>query len=289
MADNSVRVTSLRRYPVKSLAGESLEQAALSTLGLSGDRRFAVVEPDGTKVTAREVNAMLGLRARLEAGGVRLVDAQHGAALDEGLFVAEPVDGPVVAVDFSGLATARDAGDAAAEWLSERLGRAVRLVYQDDAALRPVRPELGGVGGELNSLSDAAPVLVTNEASLEQLNDWVERTDPDSANLAMARFRPNVVVAGAPAFAEDHWREVRLGGVSWRATMICDRCVMTSIDPVTLVRGREPVRTLARHRRWDKATWFGVRYAPIGPVPHGCVVRIGDEVAVVASAERVGS
>jgi uncharacterized protein YcbX len=46
--------------------------------------------------------------------------------------------------------------------------------------------------------------------------------------------------------------------------MVCDRCVMTTIDPITLASGKEPIRTLARHRRWDGKTWFGTRLVPLG-------------------------
>jgi len=53
--------------------------------------------------------------------------------------------------------------------------------------------------------------------------------------------------------------------------------VMTTIDPVTLVRGKEPIRTLAKHRRWDGKTWFGVLLVPVLDGGRG-VVRVGDPV-----------
>lgn len=56
--------------------------------------------------------------------------------------------------------------------------------------------------------------------------------------------------------------------------MVCDRCVMTTIDPITLVGGKEPIRTLARHRRWDHKTWFGIRLVPLDIG----TISIGDEV-----------
>ena len=56
--------------------------------------------------------------------------------------------------------------------------------------------------------------------------------------------------------------------------MLCDRCVMTTIDPVTLAGGKEPIRTLARHRRWAGKTWFGIRLAPRSTG----VISVGDQV-----------
>ncbi|NUR15527.1 MAG: MOSC domain-containing protein, partial [Dermatophilaceae bacterium] len=256
-------VAALATYPVKSLAGVDVRAACVDEVGLRGDRRWAVVDPAGTKVTAREEHALLGLRAEpRDGGGIRLLakgsgrtgdagDAAGAAALD----VEPPRDAAPVAVSFSGQDRARPAGPAADAWLSERVGRPLRLVWQDDETHRPVRPEMGGQAGERNSLSDAAPLHVTTEPSLARLNDWLletamERGEEPPGPLGHDRWRPNVVIAGGEPFAEDSWRSVRIGEVPFRATMVCDRCVMTTIDRTDLRTSKEPIRTLARHRRW---------------------------------------
>jgi uncharacterized protein YcbX len=274
-----LRVVSLHVHPVKSLVGVSPTEAPLDERGIGGDRRWAVVDPDGTKVTAREEHSLLGLRAEpLPGGDVRLLDAS-GATLD----VPRPVAAEPVPVGFSGQSLARPAGEAADAWLTERVGRALRLVWQDEDTVRPVRPDLGGEDGDRNSLSDAAPLHVTTDASLARLNDWLletalERGEQNREPLGHDRFRPNVVVDGDEPFAEDGWRHVSIGGVPFRATMVCDRCVMTTIDRADLTTWKEPIRTLARHRRWEGATWFGIRLAPLLPVAAGAVLRVGDEV-----------
>ena len=71
---------------------------------------------------------------------------------------------------------------------------------------------------------------------------------------------------------------MRIGDVPFRTTMVCDRCVMTTIDSVDLRAGKEPIRTLARHRKWDGATWFGIRLTPVLPLDPGATVRVGDPV-----------
>ncbi len=265
-------VVGLTLYPVKSLAGVAVEAAGVDRRGLVGDRRWAVVDELGSKVTAREVPAMLGLLARPDgADGIRLEDRDGGS-----LGVRPDPTGELVPVSFSGQDSARPGGPAGDAWLSARLGRRVRLVWQDEFAARPIRPEMGGEDGDTNSFSDAAPLHVTTEASLEQLNDWLAESDVDP--LGHDRFRPNVVVAGGTAFDEDAWRSVRIGEVGYRSTMICDRCVMTTIDRESLRGAKEPIRTLARHRRWDGATWFGIRLTPVLPVPAGARIAVGDEV-----------
>ncbi|MEO6999823.1 MAG: MOSC N-terminal beta barrel domain-containing protein [Terracoccus sp.] len=267
-----VRVTGLRVYPVKSLGGVDLDRAVVDRRGLLGDRRWAVVDPNGAKVTAREVHAMLGLRAEpTEQGGIRLVDRDGGTST-----VATPREADPIAVDFSGQDAARPAGREVDDWLSDRLGEAVRLVWQDDETHRPIRQELGGRSGDMSSLADAAPVHVTTDASLRRLNEWL--AESGVAPLGHDRFRPNVVLDGDHPFAEDDWRRVRIGAVDFRYTMTCDRCVMTTIDRQSLASAKEPIATLARHRRWEGATWFGIRLTPVLPLAPGATLAVGDEV-----------
>ncbi|HET7801258.1 MAG TPA: MOSC N-terminal beta barrel domain-containing protein [Humibacillus xanthopallidus] len=274
-----VRVTSLTAYPVKSLGGAWLAAAEVEERGLRGDRRWAVVDPAGTKVTAREEHALLGLRAKpLPHGAVRLLSPEG-----DPIEVVPPRDAAPVTVRFSGQDEARPAGAEADAWLSERIGRPLRLVWQDDETRRPIRPDMGGLAGERNSLSDAAPLHVTSEASLRRLNDWVtetalERGEQPGEPLGHDRFRPNVVVEGGEPFAEDSWVGAHIGDVPFRATMVCDRCVMTTIDRATGKSAKEPIRSLARHRKWDGATWFGIRLTPVLPIASGAVIRVGDDV-----------
>jgi uncharacterized protein len=277
----AVTVTALTTYPVKSLGGVAVGSAVVEAQGLAGDRRWAVVDPDGTKVTAREEHALLGLRAEpCGDGGVRLL--RSGV---DPLEVVPPRAATPVRVGFSGQDSARPAGPDADAWLSEAVGRPLRLVWQDDETRRPIRPEMGGTEGDRNSLSDAAPLHVTSESSLARLNDWVletalERGEEPKDPLGHDRFRPNVVVTGGEPFAEDAWVGARIGDVPFRATMVCDRCVMTTIDRESLKTSKEPIRTLARHRRWDGATWFGIRLTPVLPLAAGASIAVGDEVVV---------
>ncbi|MFD0469781.1 MOSC domain-containing protein [Nonomuraea thailandensis] len=92
--------------------------------------------------------------------------------------------------------------------------------------------------------------------------------------LDVARFRPNFIVDGGEPFAEDSWTSVRIGEIGFRVSELCDRCAATTWDPVTQAGGKEPLRTLAKHRRWDGASWFGIRLIPgnLGEL------KVGDEV-----------
>jgi uncharacterized protein YcbX len=223
-----------------------------------------VVDRGGEVVTARERPALLSLRATPgPEGGVTL--ETDGA---QPLHVAAPSGPADVPVDLSRLDRATSAGPDADSWLSSLLGDRMRLVWLDDPRRRTVSPDHGGREGDVLSLADAGPLLLTTTASLTQLDAWVgeeaeRRGEPQPEPLEMLRFRPSVVVDGdLEPFEEDRWQRVRIGDVTYRFGEHCDRCVMTTLDPATTRGGKEPLRTLARHRRWHGKTWFGVRLIP---------------------------
>ena len=107
-------------------------------------------------------------------------------------------------------------------WISERVGAELRLVWQDDASLRPVRRDRGDAGPGTRTPSDAAPILLTTGSSLRRLNGWLAEAGAEP--IGHERFRPNVVVDGTEPFAEDGWDEVRIGDLPFHRTMVCDRC-----------------------------------------------------------------
>lgn len=279
-----MQLTRVRIHPVKSFAGFDVPSATVLPWGLAGDRRWAVVDPEGAPVTAREENALLGLAATpLADDALRLGEERDAAG---SLLVAAPRGAEPVAVGHSRQGTALPAGGEADAWISARIGRPLRLVWQPDPTARTVKPDYGGRPGDSLTLADASPLLLASEASLTLLNelaasDAAERGDAEPAPLVMERFRPNLVVDGETPFAEEAWTRVRIGDVEFRVEGCCDRCVMTTIDPETLVRGKEPIRTLARHRRREGKTWFGVRLVPVLDASAGDSVAVGDALHVL--------
>ncbi len=276
-------MTALWRYPVKSMRGNRLDVAEVEPWGLAGDRRWMVVGVDGEAVTAREVNAMLLVRPEPTASGLRLeTDGAEPLEVD----VPDPADQVPVTIFGSPLSGAA-ASPAADAWLSEVLGRTVRLVHLDDPTRRPSDPAFSRAEDRV-SFADAYPLLLATEESLAALNDDI------GAPMPMTRFRPNVVVSGASAWAEDDWRALRIGGPdgpTFRVVTGCDRCVITTVDPLTAARGAEPIATLARTRRYDGKTWFAVNLVPdlppdgVGPWPQ---VREGDAVEVLDAVPSGG-
>ncbi len=223
-----------------------------------------VVDTDGFALTARAFPRLLTVTATSLGGDGRLrLEGSHAAPLEVDGGTAR--EGMSVQVWQSHVEAARPSPEADA-WFSELLDRDVRLVWLDDPRRRPVDPQYGHADDRV-SFADAYPLLLTTTGSLHQLNDWItenalERGEPAPEPLPMRRFRPNVVVENDEPFAEDDWSRIRLGSVDFRVAKPCDRCVLTTIDPETLHKGKEPLRTLARYRRWDGKVWFGVNIIP---------------------------
>ncbi|MFG3000423.1 MOSC domain-containing protein [Streptomyces sp. NPDC048340] len=272
---SNLYVQALHVHPVKSVAGTAPDEVAVEPWGLSGDRRWAVVDTEGTVITQRQQPRLALATSRpLGSGGVAL-----SAPGMPDVLVEVPEPGPLEPVVLFGkkVETVVAAG-AAADWFSAYLGVPARLVHLDDPAVRrPVDPQYA-LPGETVSLADGYPLLVATLASLDALNSLIAQGDhPDEGPLPMNRFRPNVVVAGAEAWAEDGWRRIAIGDAVFRGARECGRCIVTTTDQATAERGKEPLKTLGRHRRIGKSLAFGRLLVPV----RLGTVRVGDEVRVL--------
>jgi uncharacterized protein len=275
-------VTDLYRYPVKSCRGEQRVAAPVEPWGLAGDRRWMIVDLGGEVVTAREFPRLVLVTPFAEDGGIRLTGPDG-----PDLTVSVPCGDELIPVTvWQSRLLAAPAGAVADAWFSAVIGEPVRLVYLDDPTRRRPNPDYSR-GGDRVSFADGYPLLLTADSSLAELNEAIA-AGPRAAEgpLPMRRFRPNVVVTGTAPWAEDGWRQLRIGEVTFRAVKGCDRCVLTTIDPDTAATGKEPIATLARTRRWDGKVWFGVNLIPDDPLP-GHSIQVGDPVQVLEQADHV--
>ncbi|HHX85241.1 MAG TPA: MOSC domain-containing protein [Actinomycetales bacterium] len=271
-----MRITAINLHPVKSGAIRPVSAAPLDPGGLRDDRRWMVVDGDGEAVTARMLPELFRVVADTPVTDPAVTaDLRLGADGQPPLDVTAPSGPPVRVTMFRRhrMAATLAAPDAH-EWIRTVVGRAdLRLVWCHDPSLRRLDPALASEHDHA-AFPDNYPVTLASEASLARLNEWIGGDTP----LPMSRFRPNIVVDGEEPFAEDSWSRLRLGPVGCRVVRSVDRCVMTTIDPTTLAKGPDPLRTLARHRRWDGKTWFARHLIPDGTG----TVRVGDEVAVLS-------
>ncbi|MGK5546579.1 MOSC domain-containing protein [Streptomyces sp. URMC 127] len=274
----SPTLTALHFYPVKSLAGCTAPEAAVEPWGLARDRRWMVADADGILITQRQRPRLaLAAAGPLPGGGVRLT-APGAEPLDVAVPSLAEAGGTRTVQVFRDKVEAVPAGEAADAWLTAHLGTTARLFHMDEpASRRPIDPAFS-LPGETVSFADAYPLLVTTLASLDALNALIAAGDcPGEGPLPMNRFRPNAVVGGTEPWAEDGWRRVRIGDVTFRAVKDCGRCVVSTTDQATAERGKEPLRTLARHHRIGGKAVFGKNLIP----EHTGTVRVGDTVEIL--------
>jgi hypothetical protein len=240
--DTKPRIAGIHVYPIKACRGVSLSRARISDRGLEHDRRWMVAGADGRFLSQRE-HTELALVSVTPAANGYLLEAPEMPPLHLPLEVTsgEHVEASVWRSPVWGLAHAQ-----ASRWFTELLGERCQVLYMPDASRRTVPSQ-----ESLLSFADGYPLLMISQASLDELN---RRT---SEPMSMARFRPNLVVSGGFPHFEDELESFAVGGVRFSAPKLCDRCVVPTIDPETGRAGREPLRTLAKYRRWDGKVWFG--------------------------------
>lgn len=263
-------VESLHVYPVKGLKGIDLREARGSDRGFEHDRRFMVVDPGGVFLSQRSHPKMATIWTDFAGDALELA-APDMAAIEVPLRPQGPATLRVQV--WRSTCDAVHVSREADAWLTRYLGLGCRLVYMPDATERLSSPEYAGPGKRVG-FADGYAYLVIGRASLDDLNGRLAARG--HAPLPMNRFRPNIVVAGAEPYAEDRWRDVRVGEASLRGVKPCGRCEVTTTDQSSgEVRGPEPLATLSTYRTSDEfGVMFGMNFVTIEPGS----IRIGDPV-----------
>lgn len=259
MSDVSLRLAALNVYPIKSCAGVSLDEALLIETGLEFDRAWMLVDADGRFVTQRELPRMALVQAQLKAYEL-VLRAPGMLALHLAL---DAVEAPCRVTVWKDEVAAYDMGDLAAQWFSDFLQQPLRLVRFDPEQRRLSNRQWTGDIEAENAFSDGYPLLVVSQASLDGLNARLAAAG--HAPVTMARFRPNLVIAGVEAHDEDHIDEIVFdtedGPVRLKLVKPCPRCPIPDIDPATAERGHAVGDTLQGYRadpRVDGAISFGM-------------------------------
>lgn len=269
------QVTSIYIFPVKSLRGVPLEAALVDETGLVGDRRMMVVDAaSGNFVSQRNLPRMSLVDAKVDtrAGTLvlsapgrdsLLIDISHMGEFREVMVWGEVCGG-------------YDLGQRPAEWLSAFLEQNVRLVHFDSKKTRPIPESLKGRGPEPKlAFPDGFPLLLTSEASMEDLNAHI----PQGGPLPILRFRGNIVINGTEPWIEDCYKVIRIGDVVFDCVKACTRCSLTTVDYERGVKTTEPLRTLKerRTRPGISSPLFGINMIQRSPGS----IKVGDQVEIL--------
>ena len=253
-----MRVNSIHIYPIKSCAGICLTSALCKPYGLSGDRRFVVVDKgSGAVLTQRDLPAMALIQPALTTSGLELTAPNMPPLAVPSTGGTTSKSGITYQVDVWGRKyLGRLTYAAADDWLNEFLGRSCSLVQNEDSH---------------TAFVDAAPVLIVSHESLVDLNQRLEN------QVAMNRFRPSIVIEGLGAYQEHEQAKLTIGESTFIAVKPCGRCVIVTIDQelakVTVVG--EPLKTLSQYRISGKKVIFGHYFQ----VETAGQVKVGDSVS----------
>ena len=272
-----VQITGLNIYPVKSCRGIALKQARLTATGFEHDREWLVITPEGRFLTQRERPQLAQVETAI-ADDRLVLRKPNGADLSLPLNLTGPEREVTIWRD---KAAAFDAGDEAAAWLTDHLGKPARLVRFDKRHKRASDAKWTDGAEALNQFSDGYPWLLISQGSLDELNRRMQNP------LPMNRFRPNIVVDGLPPFGEDSVDEFVAGSVRLKVVKPCDRCVVTTTDQITGERtSDEPLRAL-KEFRFDKnlrGVLFGQNMILTGGV--GNELKVGQQFDVTAGSSK---
>lgn len=259
MSDVNFRVGALYVHPIKSCAAVPVNEALVIETGLEFDRAWMVVDERGDFLSQRELPRMALVRPELRHSEL-LLRAPGMLPLHLAL---DTVEAPTRVRVWDDVVAAYDMGALAAQWFSDFLRQELRLVRFDPEHRRLSSLAWTAPLAAENAFSDGFPLLVVSEASLAGLNERLAAQGQPA--VTMARFRPNLVLAGLDAHGEDFLDELAFatpdGPVRLKLVKPCPRCPIPNIDPDTAEVGTEPGDTLAAYRadaRVGGAVSFGM-------------------------------
>ena len=273
-----MNLSEITIYPIKSLGGISLKTSVVENRGLQFDRRWMLVNENNEFLTQREFPKMATIK--LEIMSENLGVSLNGKNL-EVPFEVDSSETSVVKV-WSSRCRAKIYGKEINRWFSDVLQANCKLVLMPNQTIRKVNYFYAVHKDDAVSFADGYPVLLAGESSLTELNSRLETPVP------MNRFRPNLVVSGADAFAEDGWRQIKIGSVVFHVVKPCGRCVMTTIDQTRGEKlGTEPLKTLATYRIPKRSTKKKILFGQnLIAQNAGEIISVGDKIEVIATKNK---
>jgi uncharacterized protein len=264
-------VSELFVHPIKGCRPTAVGQVEVNEFGIKGDREFMVVR-GGEKVNQKELPALAKICVeQFSPGHIRLTS--EGVASIEHRRMTTGANSTVTFI--LDKVEVQDQGDDIADWISVIVGETVRLVVATDTFKRnlPIDPLKLAHDIPQEGFKDVSPVMIVNESTLEVLNSKLPEAVP------VERFRPNVVVSGLEAYAEDELNQLAHEQFEFNYVSPCERCVIVNQDHESgETHGNDPLKTLSNYRRIEDKYDSGIVFGSYFNVRGDGLVKIGDEL-----------
>ncbi|MEZ5495524.1 MAG: MOSC domain-containing protein [Gammaproteobacteria bacterium] len=243
-----IKISELYIYPVKSLSGIQIQTSELTPFGLKYDRRWMLVDANGRFITQRENADLATIQTQIQDN--QLILSYQNLEIqvpDVDEKNAEQIEVTIWKDSFKASLVSHEVDS----WLSERLNMSCRLVYMPENTQRQINMDFAEKN-QFVSFADGYPILLVSQESLDDLNSRLTH------KVNINRFRPNIVVTGTNAYAEDDWSEFSVNELNFRAVKKCSRCIIPSINQTSGVQDRkEIIAVLNQYRKVDKKIYFG--------------------------------
>ncbi|MBM1105058.1 MOSC domain-containing protein [Aurantibacter crassamenti] len=270
-----LKISQLYLYPIKSLAGISVDSAVVTITGFEHDRKYMLVDENNRFLTIREFPKMTRLKPKLEKNGLSVVSLDDKT---DNLFIPyqNRIEKSEKVIIWNSEVEAHIISKKSNAWFSELLGANVKLVYMPQSSRRPVDTNSGyKPAGKFVSFADAYPFMMMGEASLTDLNKRYNKNN----KFGVQRFRPNIVFSGGIPNQEDKIERFSINNIEFQGLENCARCTVPNVDPQTgiLDVNSEPLTTLSKYRIQNRKTYFGrnLVHSGTGKLRIGDILKLG--------------
>lgn len=254
-------VKELYIYPIKSLAGISVQSAKAEEMGFENDRRWMLIDEENQFITQRKFPNLSQFYPKINEGKIAI---SHQNTTHE-FFINETVDEPILSSVWDDETKVFEVNKATSKWFSEALGfrcKLVKIIHEGDR-----KHHSSKLNTTLNvSLADGYPYLLIGSESLNFLNEKLEE------KITMARFRPNIVISNSIAHEEDSFVDFQIGNVKFKNVKPCGRCVMVNNNPLNGIVKKEPLKSLSTYRKVENSILFGTNVMCLNEDE----IRVGD-------------
>ncbi|MGB3535168.1 MAG: MOSC N-terminal beta barrel domain-containing protein [Microcoleaceae cyanobacterium] len=277
-----MKIKGIFIHPIKSCQRIALNEAEVTPKGFVLDREFMLVDENHKFMTQRQESQLATIQIKIVNNN--LVLSVNSAEIEP--FILTPsLTGEMLEVNvWRDNTMAIDQGDEVAQWFQTALqlptGKTCRLVQQSPEYIRPVNPKYATQESDHVSFADGSPFLLTNTASLADLNQRIKVNYPEQhLEFPMIRFRPNLVIETEKPFIEDTWKRVKIGEIEFSIIKSCGRCIVITTDQTTGERNQftEPLKTLSTFRQQSGRIMFGQNMVP----QNTGYIRMNDTVKVL--------
>ena len=239
-------VKELYIYPVKSLAGISVQSAKAEEMGFENDRRWMLIDEENQLITQREHPELSQFYPQIKGDEMEIL---HNDSVHK-FFIGESINEPIFSKVWDDESKVVEVNKATSRWFSKELGfgcKLVKIINKGDRKHNSSR-----LNQTLDvSLADAYPYLLIGSESLDQLNEKLKE------KITMQRFRPNIVISTVVAHEEDFFDTFQIGNLKFKNAKPCGRCVMVNNNPQTAIVSKEPLKTLSTYRTSNNNVYFG--------------------------------